>query len=101
MKKIFIICFTGIFFLAACENTGSSTVGSYEKEETSHSSEKSEGEAHGEKAKEHSGTTTSEGATHDTTLRTSGDAPSGSSGAEIKTGENVTVDSTRIKTPQH
>ncbi|MCW3114172.1 MAG: hypothetical protein JWR18_2568 [Segetibacter sp.] len=101
MKKFFIASLAGIFFLAACENTGSSTVGTYEKEETSQSSEKSEGESHGEKAKEHSETTTSEGATHDTTLRTSGDAPNGASGAEIKTGANVPVDSAKSKAPQH
>lgn len=101
MKKIFIACLTGIFFLAACENTGSSTVGTYEKEERSQSSEKSEGEGHGEKAKEHSESTTSESANHDTSIRNSGDAQHGASGVEVKTGANVPVDSTKSRAPQH
>jgi hypothetical protein len=95
MKKISIVCLSGLLFLAACENTGSSTVGTYEKEETSQSSEKSEGhsgekhegEAHGAQATEHAGS-----AAADTTLKTSGDAPHNASGVEVKTGANVTAD---------
>lgn len=98
MKKLTIVCLTGWLFLAACENTGSSTVGSYEKEETSQSFEKAEGEAHGAPVRE-----SAEGAAHGTTdtVQTSGDAPSGRSGIEVKTGENVSVDSANSKAAPH
>ena len=52
MKRICIVCLTGLLFFAACENTNSSTVGTYEKEETSESSQKSEGGSHGGQVKE-------------------------------------------------
>lgn len=42
MKKISIICLAGISFFAACENNNSSTVGTYENEETSPSVDKKE-----------------------------------------------------------
>lgn len=93
MKKISIVCLTGLLFLTACENSGSSTIGTYDKEETSQSSEKSEGEAHGGQAKENTETTT----TTTDTLKTSGDAPHDASGAEVKTGANVSVDTTNNK----
>jgi hypothetical protein len=67
MKRISIICLTGLLFLTACENTGSSTVGKYEQEETSPSSEKSEGGSHGEQAKEKTESTVTD------TLKTSSD----------------------------
>ena len=41
MRKTFIIAITGVLFFAACDNTGSSTVGTYDKEETSGSDDKS------------------------------------------------------------
>lgn len=103
MKRIFIAGLAGLFFFAACENTGSSTVGKYEQEEQSQSSEQRESESHGEKAQSHEGQQEShsgqakenaEPATTDTTLRTSGDAPREGSGAEIKTGANVPADTT-------
>lgn len=103
MKRITIVCLTGLLFFTACENGGSSTVGSYEKEETSQSSEKSEnkshgGQSHGEQS--HSGQVkeSTEGTATDT-LPTSGDAPHERSGVEIKTGANVPVDSTRATRP--
>lgn len=40
MRKTFILIMAGILFFSACENTGSSTVGTYEKEETSASEDK-------------------------------------------------------------
>jgi hypothetical protein len=103
MKKISIVCLTGLLFFTACENSGSSTVGTYEKEETSQSSEKNENEGHGGQAKENTerATENTEKATTDTTLRISGDAPQGASGAEIKTGANVSVDTTNNKVPKH
>ena len=103
MKKICILGFAGLLFLTACENGGSSTVGTYEKEETSKSSEKSESESHGEKVKESSEKATehTESATTDTTLRISGDAPHGASGREIKTGASVRIDTANSKVPKH
>ncbi|MCW3105530.1 MAG: hypothetical protein JWQ09_36 [Segetibacter sp.] len=72
-------------------NSGSSTIGTYEKEETSQSSEKSESESHGGQVKENTESTTID------TLKTSGDAPHEGSGVEIKTGANVSVDTTNSK----
>lgn len=42
MTKIYIACLAGILFFTACENESSSTVGTYDHEETSASSEKKE-----------------------------------------------------------
>ncbi len=42
MKKISIVCLAGLLFLAACENNNSSTVGTYENDETSSSADKKE-----------------------------------------------------------
>jgi hypothetical protein len=96
MKKISAICLSGLLLFTACENTGSSSVGTYEKDETSQSSEMSESgsEAHGGKVKEGTEHTTNQSAGIDTTLPTSGDAHRGGSGAEMKTGANVSVDTT-------
>lgn len=111
MKKISVVCLAGVLFFAACENGGSSTVGSYEKEETS-TSEKSESgsEAHGGQVKESNGHenkehertehSTSREATTDTTVPTSGNAREGASGAEIKTGANVRADTTNLVKPR-
>ncbi|MCW3079996.1 hypothetical protein [Segetibacter sp.] len=111
MKKISVVCLAGLLFFTACENGGSSTVGSYEKEETS-SSEKSESgsEGHGGQVKESKGHEstehesaehqTSQGATTDTTVPTSGGAREGALGAEIKTGANVRVDTTNMVKPR-
>lgn len=97
MKRICIVCFTGLLFFTACENTNSSTVGTYEKEETSTSSEKSEGGSHGKQAKE-----STEHAIADTTLKTLGDAPHEGSGVELETGANVAADTTKSKAiPKH
>lgn len=103
MKKISIVCLAGLLFFTACENTGSSTVGTYEKEETSQSSEKSENKSHGAQTKENTerATENTEKATTDTTLKISGDAPQGASGAEIKIGERVSADTTNSKVPKH
>jgi hypothetical protein len=107
MKRIFIVGLTGLLFFAACQNNGSSTVGKYEQEEQSQSSEQGESESHGGKAESHEGQggshegqakESAEHATTDTTLRTSGDAPREGSGAEIKTGANVPVDTTNGRT---
>lgn len=68
MKRIFIVGLAGIMFLAACENTGSSTVGTYEKDETTQSSEKTEGEAAEGQVKEKTETNTKE--TNTTTMGT-------------------------------
>lgn len=96
MKKISIVCLSGLLFFTACENTGSSTVGTYEKEETTQSSEKTEHESHGGQVKETTEGVATEGATTDT-LKTSGDAPHEGSGVEIKTGETVPADTTSSK----
>ena len=103
MKKICIIGFAGLLLFTACENGSSSTIGTYEKEETSQSSEKNEHGSHGAKEKESSEKATehTESATTDTTLRISGDAPHGASGTEIKTGASVRVDTTNNNTPKH
>lgn len=45
MKKLFIVCLTGLLFLTACENSGSSSVGTYEKDETTQSTDKKESES--------------------------------------------------------
>lgn len=96
MKKITIVCLTSLLFFSACENSGSSTVGSYENEETSSSSNKSEMEGHGSPAKEHK-----EGTGH-TTNDTIGDAPGHRSGTEIKTEGNVSADSAKsTSSPNH
>ena len=92
MKRISVVCLTGLLFLAACENTNSSTVGSYEKEETSQSTEKNESEAHGGQTKEHS-----QSATKSDTISTSADTSHVGSGVESKTGANATVDSVKGK----
>jgi len=39
MIKASIVCIAGILFLSACENSNSSTIGTYEQEETSAPSE--------------------------------------------------------------
>ena len=88
MKKIFVVSLSGLLLLAACENTGSSTVGTYEKEETSQSSEKSEGEIHSGEAKEHTQNATTD------TVKTSEDASHKGSSVEIKEGENAAADTT-------
>lgn len=67
MKKTFVVGLFGLLFLTACQNTNSSTVGTYEKEESSQSSEKSEGETHSGEAKEHTQNATTD------TLKTSED----------------------------
>ncbi|GEO12068.1 hypothetical protein [Segetibacter aerophilus] len=112
MKKISVVYLSGLLLFAACENGGSSTVGSYEKEETSQSSEKSEGGAEGhsgqaKEGKEHESTehkttepATTQPATTDTTLPTSGDTRQGGSAAEIKTGANVPVDTNNKVKPR-
>ena len=47
MKKILVAGFIGLIAFTSCENSGSSTIGTYEKEET-HSTEKREtGSGHG------------------------------------------------------
>ncbi|MEJ7684955.1 MAG: hypothetical protein WKG06_45340 [Segetibacter sp.] len=43
MKKTSIVCLAGMLFFAACENNNSSTVGTYENDETSSSADKKEG----------------------------------------------------------
>lgn len=91
MKKIKIICMSGLLFFAACENTGSSTVGTYEKDETSQTLQKSEGESHSAELKEHSSNSTAD------TIRASGDATNERSGTEIKTSENVPADTAKSK----
>lgn len=53
MKKISVICLAGVLFFAACENTNSSTVGTYEKDETTESVEKSGMESHHSESGEH------------------------------------------------
>lgn len=80
MKRISIVCLTGLLFFTACENTGSSTVGSYERDETSQSSEKTE--AHEAQVKE--------GSTTDT-LKASVNT---NEGIEIKTDTTVSADTT-------
>ena len=61
MKKFVVAGFIGVIAFASCENTGSSTVGTYEREET-HSSEKKEsGTGHGN-AKEAAGHATEDSA---------------------------------------
>lgn len=50
MTKISSICLAAVLLFAACENKGSSTVGVYENEESSESSDKSEGPAKEENA---------------------------------------------------
>lgn len=82
-------CIAGLLTFAACENTGSPTVGKYEQEETSQSTEKTENKPHGRQSKQE--TVTASG--RDTTLQTSGDAPSGHSAREVKTDAN-TADTT-------
>jgi len=103
MKKICIAGFVGLLFFTACENTGSSSVGSYEKEETSQSSDKSENEGHSGQAIENgqSGTENTGTVTTDTSLKVSGDAPHEASGAEIKTGASVSADTTNNPVPKH
>ena len=86
MKKITIISLTGLLFFTACQNTGSSTVGTYDKEETSQSSEKSESESKSGEVKEKTESTTTD------TLKTSTN-----SGAENKAGETVVADSSSNK----
>ncbi|MDQ6813399.1 MAG: hypothetical protein M3040_06675 [Bacteroidota bacterium] len=91
MKKISIVCLTGLLFLTACDNSGSSTVGTYEKEETSQSSEKSESNSNkGLEEKTERATEKAAKGSGDTTVKMSGDE----SGAEIKTGSNVSADTT-------
>ncbi|HSU51304.1 MAG TPA: hypothetical protein VLJ41_11955 [Segetibacter sp.] len=90
MKRISIVCLTGLLFFAACENTNSSTVGSYEKEETSQSSEKNESESHGAQKEEHS-----QSSTNTDTITTSADTTHPGSSVELKTGANVPVDSAK------
>jgi hypothetical protein len=51
MTKISFVFFASILFFTSCENDGSSTVGTYEKEETSASPERKETEAKEEPAK--------------------------------------------------
>ncbi len=92
MKRISIVCLTGLLFFAACENTGSSTVGSYEKEDASQSYEKNESESHGGQTKEQTQSTI-----NTDTISTSADASHNGSGVELKTGASVPVDSTNGK----
>lgn len=92
MKRISIVCLTGLLFFAACENTNSSTVGTYEKEESSQSSEKNESESHGEQTKEHS-----QSATHSDTNSTSADTSRTKSGVESKIDGEATADSANSK----
>jgi hypothetical protein len=89
MKKIFVVGLSGVLFFTACENTNSSTVGTYEKEETSQSSEKSEGESHSAEVKEHTQNTTTD------TVKASGDTSLARPEGEIKTGEKAAADSTK------
>jgi hypothetical protein len=73
MKRISIVCLSGLLLLAACHNSGSSTVGTYEQEQTTESSEKSEGESHHAEGAEHKETTKpNESATADS-LKSSAD----------------------------
>jgi hypothetical protein len=53
MKRISIVCLSGLLLFAACHNSGSSTVGTYEQEQTTESSEKSESETHHGEGAEH------------------------------------------------
>lgn len=46
MTKISIVCLAGMLFFASCENSESSTVGTYEKDETPATSEKQEETTH-------------------------------------------------------
>jgi len=57
MKRISIIYLSGLLLFAACDNSGSSTVGTYEQEQTTESSEKSESETHHGEGSEHKATT--------------------------------------------
>ena len=57
MKRISIVCLSGLLLFAACHNSGSSTVGTYEQEQTTESSEKSESESHHGEGTEHKTTT--------------------------------------------
>ena len=101
MKRICILCFTGLLFFTACENTNSSTVGTYEKEETSESSQKSEGGSHGGQVKQSTEHATEHGDA-DTTLKTSGAASPDGSGVEVETGAPVAADTTKSKAiPKH
>lgn len=83
MKRISIVCLTGLLFLTACENTGSSTVGSWEKEETTQSTEKTEGASHEEQAKEKTDSVTVD------TLK------AGTDGTQNKANTGAAMDTTR------
>lgn len=43
MKKFSIAFFAAVLFFASCENSGSSTIGTYDKEETHSTESKEEG----------------------------------------------------------
>lgn len=52
MKKISIACLAGLLFFVSCENENSSTVGTYDSEDTSPSLQDNEGAANTEQLKE-------------------------------------------------
>lgn len=100
MKRICIVCLTGLLFFTACENTNSSTVGTYEHEESSESSHKSEGGSHGGQVKESTGHGT-EHSDSDTTSKSSGNIPHEGSGVGKEAGANVAADTTKSKSSPH
>ena len=53
MKKLFAALFTASIFFAACHNDGSSTVGTYESQEESSSTEHKEGQEKTEMSEGH------------------------------------------------
>jgi hypothetical protein len=68
MKKFFIVSLSAALFLGACSNDGSSTVGTYERDEVSESTEGSEhGTGEGHDQKETEGSENEGHAIHDTT----------------------------------
>lgn len=90
MKRIFIILLAGSMSIISCENSGSSTVGSYEREETSSHEVSKEGhdtkEHDAKMEEEHSTNTTAD------TSHTSVEAGRDGVNVETRKGTGVSVD---------
>lgn len=91
MKKISILCLSGLLFLTACDNSGSSTIGTYEKDETLQSTQKNESASHEQQSIEKSENLSSD------TLKHSPNPGKEASSGDVKASSKASADSNNSK----